>query len=815
MKTLVKNIAVVMSIVLLFGSISIGVHAEALASNSELTIEMLPSETEPQPSEQAPSTDADQSEPMMSYQSEPTEADQSEPTEADQNDPTGLPSDTNPTDPANYQTDSPDIIPTDQAPAEPVDSEPETDKDLTKSYPTEPQPTETLPIELQSAESLDSDSGEDGFFSSMVGLMSSSLMGSIGTLALDPDPGELYLRGEKVWVGDDNNSGNTRPADLDIYLYRNNTLIDTYTTDAAKNWEYEFDLSLMPLVDGNGVAYAYTIGEEDVSSYYYTMSPIDQPELDFQLPDSDDWDKYEPNNEVQIPIDVNQLAVARKGNFAVIWSDKALTQAERDIVEAAVKQVSGFGNPSTIKWYTGQGTISGTGTGFDGAMTVTSTHIIFKGSSTWSLLFQGNFDRGYKNIDDSEIINTYTYDAEPVDVDLGGMKSLDGRDLVDGEFSFTLYESDSAGTIGTLIETVKNVGQYFDFTTLTFSDGEEGTYYYLIKEEAGMLGGVTYDLTEYLVKVIITDDSAGQLEADVTYWLYNEILEDWDEIEADDVIFNNEYEAPLLEVDKLVEETEFSETGEELHYSFTVTNTGVHAFVKLTVNDPRLGIVNLEIDLSSDPLLPGETYTHVFTEPYVVTDADVEAEAAITNIITVVGETEEGRTAEDEDEVTVLFEQILPFIPPFISVTKLVEEESFSKVGDLLHYYFTVKNEGIVPIVKLTINDPKLGIKDMVIDIEDEPLMPGESYTYKFSQAYVVTQADVTAGKIENILTVTGETKEGAKADAIDNLTTPMEKILPYIPSTGENFNNLAGIVILLMGGAVALIAVRRRRKSE
>lgn len=59
--------------------------------------------------------------------------------------------------------------------------------------------------------------------------------------------------------------------------------------------------------------------------------------------------------------------------------------------------------------------------------------------------------------------------------------------------------------------------------------------------------------------------------------------------------------------------------------------------------------------------MPGETYTHVFTEPYVVTDIDVEAEAAITNIITVVGETEEGRTAEDEDEVTVLFEQILPF----------------------------------------------------------------------------------------------------------------------------------------------------------
>jgi pilin isopeptide linkage protein len=411
---------------------------------------------------------------------------------------------------------------------------------------------------------------------------------------------------------------------------------------------------------------------------------------------------------------------------------------------------------------------------------------------------------------DAEAVVFYNdYLAADVEVEIGGMKTLEGRDLIDGEFEFELYEFGETG-IGALIETVSNVGEFFSFSPITFIDGDDGYYYYLIKEVVGTLDGVMYDLTEYMVEVIITDNGEGQLEAEVSYWIVDETQEEWIAVEA--VVFSNRYINPELEVDKMVEESSFSEVGDELHYSFEVTNTGNLAFIKLTVNDPRLGIVDLVIDLT-DPLLPGESYIHEFTVPYVVTEEDVEAAAPIINTLTVVGETEEGFEDEDEDDVIVPFEQIDPIIPPILALEKLAHEKNFAKAGDLIHYYFELTNEGIVPIVKLTVNDPKLGIEDLVIDLGDDPLMPGDTLTYEFAEAYVVTEADVAAGKVENVLTVIGESPDGAEDEVTDDLVVPMEKILPHVPSTGEYISRWTAIGSLILGGAVALILINRRRK--
>ena len=410
---------------------------------------------------------------------------------------------------------------------------------------------------------------------------------------------------------------------------------------------------------------------------------------------------------------------------------------------------------------------------------------------------------------DAEAVVFYNdYLAADVEVEIGGMKTLEGRDLIDGEFEFALYEFSESGN-DALIETVSNVGPAFSFSPITFADSDEG-YYYLIKEVVGTLDGVMYDLTEYMVEVIITDNGEGQLEAEVSFWIVDETQEEWIAVEA--VVFSNRYINPELEVEKMVEETSFSEAGDELHYSFEVTNTGNLAFTKLTVNDPRLGIADLVIDLT-DPLLPGDSYIHEFTVPYVVTEEDVEAAAPIINTLTVVGETEEGFEDEDEDDVIVPFEQIDQIIPPILEVEMHAREKSFARAGDLIHYYFELTNEGIVPIVKLTVNDPKLGIVNLVIDLADDPLMPGDTLTYEFAEAYVVTEADVAAGKVENVLTVIGESPDGAEDEVTDDLVVPMEKILPHVPSTGEYISRWTAIGSLILGGAVALILINRRRK--
>ncbi|NLB27499.1 MAG: hypothetical protein GX819_00920, partial [Clostridiaceae bacterium] len=81
-----------------------------------------------------------------------------------------------------------------------------------------------------------------------------------------------------------------------------------------------------------------------------------------------------------------------------------------------------------------------------------------------------------------------------------------------------------------------------------YEDGEEDTYYYLIKEEDGSVGGVDYDTTHYLVKVVITDDDEGSLEAAVTYHVYDAEADPPAWLEFDAIEFVNTYSASPIKV---------------------------------------------------------------------------------------------------------------------------------------------------------------------------------------------------------------------------------------------------------------------------
>ena len=106
---------------------------------------------------------------------------------------------------------------------------------------------------------------------------------------------------------------------------------------------------------------------------------------------------------------------------------------------------------------------------------------------------------------------TNTYTAADTSVVLGGSKVLDGRALAEGEFSFQLTDAD-----GNVLGTVKNDAKGgFSFDAITY--GEPGTYEYTISEVKGDAEGVTYDDTTYAVKVVVTDNGQGKLQAEVTY----------------------------------------------------------------------------------------------------------------------------------------------------------------------------------------------------------------------------------------------------------------------------------------------------------
>jgi len=102
-----------------------------------------------------------------------------------------------------------------------------------------------------------------------------------------------------------------------------------------------------------------------------------------------------------------------------------------------------------------------------------------------------------------------TYQASSTSVHFSGTKTLSGKELQDGEFSFTLTGSDGTD------ETVTNDGE----GRITFSEirfDKVGTYTYEVKENATDEAGVTIDSTVYSITVEVTDDGSGRLVAKVT-----------------------------------------------------------------------------------------------------------------------------------------------------------------------------------------------------------------------------------------------------------------------------------------------------------
>ncbi len=114
---------------------------------------------------------------------------------------------------------------------------------------------------------------------------------------------------------------------------------------------------------------------------------------------------------------------------------------------------------------------------------------------------------------DMEFVNIYTVTGD-ANVKLEGTKTLKGRDLADGEFTFELYATDESFAVsGEPIQTAVNQGNKFELNLSCTADDVGTTRYYVVKEQnAGeTIRGVTYDDTVYRITVDVTDNLEGQL----------------------------------------------------------------------------------------------------------------------------------------------------------------------------------------------------------------------------------------------------------------------------------------------------------------
>ena len=118
---------------------------------------------------------------------------------------------------------------------------------------------------------------------------------------------------------------------------------------------------------------------------------------------------------------------------------------------------------------------------------------------------------------------TNTYLAQSVDVTINGSKVLSGNwdKVPNKQFRFDLFKADSAFSIidENPVETrYVNGAQAFSMT-LSYTQGNEGDYYYVLKENmSNRADGISYDAGEYHITVKVMDPGDGKLIAYMTIY---------------------------------------------------------------------------------------------------------------------------------------------------------------------------------------------------------------------------------------------------------------------------------------------------------
>ncbi|MDA8869880.1 hypothetical protein N9H93_00640 [Rhizobiaceae bacterium] len=216
------------------------------------------------------------------------------------------------------------------------------------------------------------------------------------------------------------------------------------------------------------------------------------------------------------------------------------------------------------------------------------------------------------------------------------------------------------------------------------------------------------------------------------------------------------------------------QAGDEIIYSFAVTNTGNVTLVDIAVTDPMIGPVAGNIAT----LAPGVTdSTSIPSVRYSLTQADldnglVENSALATGsdpspngepVLATSDDPANPSPLPDDPTVTVL--PVTPGIALVKVATPNFGSNGRADVGDLIDYVFTVTNTGNQTISNVTVTDPGA-------DVFGNPITIAAFASETFLGSRVLTQADIDAGTYENQATVTAQTPQG---DVLTDASDPAD----------------------------------------
>lgn len=247
----------------------------------------------------------------------------------------------------------------------------------------------------------------------------------------------------------------------------------------------------------------------------------------------------------------------------------------------------------------------------------------------------------WSEADETEFKNVYT--AEPVESSVTDKidvtKSLTGRDVTTGEFSFELREIMDKEFKP--VETVKNdANGNVTFSPIKYT--EIGQHTYTLHEVKGNAGGITYDDTVYTIVTTISDNGKGQLVA--THELKD--AEGVKSIEFKNAYTTNAAEASLAGIKNLQVDDGLTPDDIAGKFTFTVTgeegapmpaNASVHndAEGKVDFGKITFTLDDLNKALGEKPEKREHTFTYTVTESGEVAGVTNDAELSRTVSFTV------------------------------------------------------------------------------------------------------------------------------------------------------------------------------------
>ena len=214
-------------------------------------------------------------------------------------------------------------------------------------------------------------------------------------------------------------------------------------------------------------------------------------------------------------------------------------------------------------------------------------------------------------------------------------------------------------------------------------------------------------------------------------------------------------QSPALSLTKSSLDSSYDTVNQTLRYLFTVTNTGNVTITAVTVNDPKV----LGVACASATLAPSASTT--CTGTHLVSTADLD-NGSLVNTASAVGTDPQGAsiTPAPSNQVTIPAVQT-----PSLTVSKTTSTGSYSAVGNTIGYTFRVINTGNVTMTSITVNDPQLSL------IICTPTTIATGQASDCSGNHIVVQADLDAGSVVNIASVTGTPPSGTPISPVPSNT--------------------------------------------